>query len=294
MQWLGSTPEERRQYKNDLLTAKRAAGAGFDIDKFNSAWLQDHEEGTQGRTPQAVEDRTESKAPVKKPIKELQAPQGINNSIQTEKPVTGQLERIQGDIIDAERGEDSAEDDAELREVVNEIQAAINTYKLAHDITDFSREKNGITRLAACFHEIGANVVKPSKVLKRKPYDSNNLLHGVKSNNNAYDADKLIKFVDICARLCAREGFGFNRLLYMNLTGTSADYIAGKADYLTSSGIGLREKILNTERAYSLNMAYGSDIGNMRNLNEGEAVIRSDRQAGRPYMSGAELRKLPG
>lgn len=296
MQWLGNTPEERQAYKAALLEAKRAGG--FDKDKFDKEWKAAHKiaesaakEGTE-RAPEKITDSPKEKpqapASPKKPIKE---PQEIKNSLQAAAPSVGQLERVSGDIIDAERGEDSAEGiDDETRQAIYEIKAIIERYKTAHDIETFGAAKNGALLFRAALMDARENVIKPTRILKSKVYEINAL--GIRDSKNRYDENKLIYFVDILDALCAGEGLVTQPGYYADLTGCTSIY-RGNAQELTAARKQLFQKIKERELNASLSKAYGDTIGNIRNLNEGEAVVKSDRQAGRPYLTGAELKRLP-
>ena len=254
MQLLGNTQEERAQYRRELLEAKKAPD--FDIDTFNRAWFD--------RFP-VIESQ-----PIKK--------EAI-------------IEKVQGGEITPE-DIDGAGDDEKLREVLRGIQGSIEAYKLENDIEGkFSKEKNGTTQFLACLATAADRVVKPSRILKRETYRE--IRQNSMINDNAYDSTRLLQFIDICVKLCAREGLCFNRALYIALTGMSYDFFNGIHDYLTSNGINLREKVLQAEHGASLNFAYNSDIGNMRNLNEGEAITRKDTSAQNQLVDASALRALP-
>lgn len=267
MQLLGSTPQEKENYKRALADAKRAQGAGFDLTAFNNRWIEDNNiiEKAVPTTPAVIEAQ--------------------------EKEDGAGFERVAGDILGAD---DLGGAGNKLRDVVRDIVGAIDAYKVEHDIVTFSRVKNGTLQFDACLSAVYDNVVKPSRILKRAPYEVQKINGAPLSNNNAYDADILIKFIDICKRLCGREGLCFNRTLYMALTGVSDEYLRGGADYLTSARVGLWEKVLTAEHGASINMAYNTDIGNMRNLNEGEAVVRSDNIQGAQAVGLSALRRLEG
>ena len=279
MQLLGNTEKQKQEYKQALIEAKR--GGAFDLATFNSRWIEEHPEaGTAG------ED--ENKTHVRK-ILDQNKNSNMCSSISTDRQ-TPHIERVQGDILTAEDISGSGD---ELREVVREIVQAIEAYKVENNIVRFSKEKNGTLLFSACLATVCDNVIKPSRILKKKPYSAIGNTTGT-SNNNAYNPDVLIKFIDICFKLCGREGLCFNRTLYMSLTGLSGDYLRGNLERLTSAGVNLWQKVLDQEYTASVNFAYNSDIGNMRNLNEGEALTHRDQGAGVASVGLGELKRLGG
>lgn len=266
MQLLGNTDAEKQAYKQALREEKRTAGASFDLDSFNKEWCAVH--GIE--FPQAV---------------------AVTPSQDIKEDHTETIERVTGDILS---GDDVGGAGDKLRDIVRDIVGAIEAYKVEREITTFSKVKNGTLQFSACLSSVCDNVVKPSRILKRVPYSDNNANGSVLSNNNAYDADILIKFIDVCIRLCGREGLCFNRALYMALTGVSDEYLRGSLGRLTSARVGLWEKVLNAERTQSLNFAYNSDIGNMRNLNEGEALLHHEKMDAGAPVGLSVLRRLDG
>lgn len=255
MQLLGNTDEERARYRAELLEAKKRPD--FDIKAFNAAWLD--------RCP-VIESQ---------PIKE------DNKTI----------ERIKGEEITPEA---IAGDNDKLKEVISAIDGMINTYKLDHDIqTTFSKEKNGIIQLRACLDYCYDNIVKPSHILKAPPTIEGKLRNGGLASVGDYNTDFLIIFIDVVKRIAGREGLPFTRALYLALTGVSYEYFMQIHDYLTSTRVNLRQKVLDAEYVDSLNMASGSDIGNLRNLNEGEALTRRDEGDKNNLVSASALRSLP-
>lgn len=267
MQLIGDTPEERKAYKSAFLKAKKEKGDTFNAEEFARYYV-------------AMLDPTQKNA----------ENTGVPASVASpELPIIKTPARVDGETVDGDGMPDK------VREVVAGIVGVINAYKIEHDINGiFAKEKNGIVRFVDCLATACDEVVKPSRILKRAPYMQVSEHNRGMTNKNAFDTDMLIKFIDICGRMCAREGLPFTRTLYIALTGISLEYFYDDREFLTSASINLRERVLKAEHNASLGMAYGTDIGNMRNLNEGEALTRTDAGAGRRSVGASELRKLTG
>ena len=334
MQLLGNTPAEKRQYKNELARARRDLGRNFDLNAFNIEYAarnglvyddisardgsgdkmpaddtrgacmgskrahntpaKDHARDNTARrndTPAATlpyKENTPGPAPAMASYTPDMAPEDPRPDIL---PAPGDTapenshnapEKITG--VEYARNDPPGNYSEIIRQILPDINAAIATYKLDNDISGpFCKEKNGAIRFGACLIYVCNTVLRPSKILKA-PADT----------HNAYNPEVLLSMIDICEILCRNEGLIFNRSLYMDFIGIHSDYLTDGPGRLTSGRVNLYERVLRREFEASLGAAYGSEIGNIRNLNENEA--RPPMESGpAPSMIAADaLRALPG
>lgn len=198
-------------------------------------------------------------------------------------------------IVDAETQLKQTPD--KIRQLLPEISAAVNTWKLDHDIqTTFSREKSGMMLFRACLMYVYDNVINPSGVLYMQPYKYQYIQPDrvTPVNDGAYNPAALSALIDICARMASAEGLIFNRTLFMDLAGIPAWLNSDAAIGVTSAKYRIFEKVLAAEFSASISAAYNSEIGNIRNLNENEARPHVKNNDARRAVEASELRRLPG
>lgn len=135
----------------------------------------------------------------------------------------------------------------------NDICLYLDQYIKEHDIEDMHKEPQ--SRWNAALLYINKNYFKTNPdILKTDNYSSGNLLHGNKSNNNAYDIEKVNYVCDIYINLCYEYDKEISQMGFSKLTGIALDTLNqwGNETSRPSSSASEIYKKLTAEREESL------------------------------------------
>ena len=144
-----------------------------------------------------------------------------------------------------------AENGTEIYE--NDIYLFLDQYITEHDIEDMHKEPQSRWNAALLYINKNYFKVKPD-ILKSDNYSSGNLLHGNKSNNNAYDIEKVNNVCDIYINLCYEYDKEISQMGFSKLTGIALDTLGQWGNETSrpgSSASGIYKK-LTAEREESL------------------------------------------
>lgn len=132
----------------------------------------------------------------------------------------------------------------------NDLEMLIDEYLVVNGWTAEDMTPN---RFNAGLMYICDHLFKGNKNLRMQPYDSNNLIKGGSSNNNAYDIDKLNQVADLYIKLCYKfNNIYINIMGFSLLTGISKDALEDfkketePRSGLSTSGNQLYNKITNS------------------------------------------------
>lgn len=198
-----------------------------------------------------------------------------------------------------------AENGAEVYE--HEIYVALEEYQKENEIENYKCITQN--EWTAALMDVCDRVFKNTNKLKCDNYDSNNLMYGGSSNNNAYDLDKINKIFRYYCKLCYTYDKEISITGFSYLTGISKScfygwagnegYSKGLADRASQAGVDLLQNI-NDANEESLSgmlvtgkrspVAVLGALNRKHGWNMGQPQVAD--QGAKPAMSQEDIRQI--